>query len=679
MPPDDSTLPGFDGALTPAAPSLLPVSGRDQPAVWVAKLGVFKSWPPSTATRLREIELRRGLNIIWARPEGANVAARRLGGHGAGKTTFCRLLRYALGDGSAGTHDFRSDFEGKLGIGWVLAEVHLGGRRWLVGRPITASGSGYHSFAIDNGALTDAFPERPPRSGYHEFQVALDKAVFGSMSIRTLPDSKKAVDWPRLLQWLTRDQESHFSGLLDWRHRDSDHESPEISADDRANLIRLVLGLVQDKEQELLTKHAGKSSEHESKVRDRPKLEFAVERERKALADALEMPVGDPKDAVLQLEVSNRVTNLRNASNLAVRAAQQQGETDLLLNEIATRQAEWQLAKAWIEEIEEAVDVEEKRLQGIAPSPPKVKTMDDLARQMISSLNPFRGVCSHPIDKAWRAKCPIAHERPADDEVQTATKEIAAGAQAMRTELEKLKAELARRRAIGAPKKAAVDSANALLNAARKRQAQELERLQEPARQAASLEALLKAYQKACADLETLGSEIKSLDQEKRDLDAQLSALTKQHRKLIDQFTALFHHVARHMLGSAVIGSVGFSGKSIEPRIEYHGPRDSAALKVTKWLAFDLAALALGIAANKASHPRFMLHDSPRESDLAPEIYGGLFAAAREFEGTFGESAPFQYIVTTTQPPPDSVSGAPWMRLELDASVEGGRFLGVDL
>lgn len=477
MPPDDSTLPGFDDTLAPARPSLIPVNGREQPAIWVAKLAVYKSWPPSPASRLRVVELRRGLNIIWARPDGANAAARRLGGHGAGKTTFCRLLRYALGDGSAG----------------------------------------------------------------------------------------------------------------------------------------------------------------------------------------------------------NRVANLRTASNLAVRAAQQQGETDLLLTEVANRQAEWRLAKAWIEEIEEAVDLEDKRLRGIVPSPPKAKAMDDMARQMISGLNPFRGVCSHPMDKAWRAQCPIAHERPAEDDVQAAVKGIVAGSQSVRTELEKLRAELARREAIGAPKKAAVDSATALLDAARKRQAQELERLQEPARQAASLESMLKAYQRACADLDKLGAEIKSLDQEKRDLDAQLTALTKHHRKLIEQFTALFHHVARQMLGEAVNGSVGFSGKSIEPRLEYHGPRDSAALKVTKWLAFDLAAVALGIAASEANHPRFMLHDSPRESDLAPEIYGGLFAAARELEGTFGESAPFQYVVTTTQPPPASVNGAPWMRLELDASVESGRFLGIDL
>ena len=134
------------------------------------------------------------------------------------------------------------------------------------------------------------------------------------------------------------------------------------------------------------------------------------------------------------------------------------------------------------------------------------------------------------------------------------------------------------------------------------------------------------------------------------------------------------------MLGDVVTGCVRFSGKSIVPELEYHGPRDSAALKVVRWLAFDLAALALGITDAAAHHPRFLLHDSPREADLAAAIYVTLFRAAHKLEGGEATTAAFQYIVTTTEPPPEDLNGPPWM-LEpvLDASVEEGRLLGVDL
>ena len=73
--------------------SLAPVSGRGEPAIWVAKLAVYRAWPPSKDTLLRQvIELHRGLNTLRAQQNGSTDEASRLAGHGAGKTTFCRLV-----------------------------------------------------------------------------------------------------------------------------------------------------------------------------------------------------------------------------------------------------------------------------------------------------------------------------------------------------------------------------------------------------------------------------------------------------------------------------------------------------------------------------------------------------------------------------------------------------------
>ena len=109
-------------ALATPPPDLAPVAGREAPAVWVERLAIYKNWPPCADTHLRTIELRRGLNIVWARPIGKNAAASRLAGHGAGKSTFCRLLRYVLDDTTAGTDEFRKSFETTLGgVGWALA------------------------------------------------------------------------------------------------------------------------------------------------------------------------------------------------------------------------------------------------------------------------------------------------------------------------------------------------------------------------------------------------------------------------------------------------------------------------------------------------------------------------------------------------------------------------------
>ena len=76
---------------------LEPESGRSEPRLWVRR---FVIWSEPGVV-LREIHLRPGLNIIWA-PDPADRAASADGdvtvGHGSGKTLFCRLLRYCLGE-----------------------------------------------------------------------------------------------------------------------------------------------------------------------------------------------------------------------------------------------------------------------------------------------------------------------------------------------------------------------------------------------------------------------------------------------------------------------------------------------------------------------------------------------------------------------------------------------------
>jgi len=660
--------------------SLKPASGREEPALWVSKLAVYKAWPPSNDTLLRQvIELRKGLNILWARPSGSTSEASRLAGHGAGKTTFCRLIRYVLGEEPAGSKGFREGFRAKFENGWVLAEVYVAGQRWLVGRSL--SQSGYNPFAKLNGTLQDEFPDSPSRLGFKDYEKAIDAAVFGGMTFRTLAESQKVLDWSRLLPWLSRDQEAHFSGLLEWRReQDSDSNSPYVSADDKANLVRLMLGLVDAEEQDLLAEFARKAELHEQRMRDRPKLEFTVERERTTLESKLGIKVETPDAPLLQQEVDNKVTKLRNEADQALASVKQNEEIDKLIALVGQRRAEWGVANAMVEEYEEAVEFAEARAKGVAPTLKQQPQEKDPYREALKGLGPFPGYCSHLTDNAWKANCPIAEERPKDDEITEATKKIMAEAKPQENALVAQKAELDRRRKLAAPKKQALETAVRALTLARERHQKELEKLRAPAQEAARIEALLMSYRKACTDLAAWDEELKTLKRDKEALDAKLTELTTHHKTLLDQFGAIFNRVAQRMLGTAVTGSVRFSGKAILPELEYHGPRDSAALKVVRWLIFDLASLTLGITNPAAHHPRFLIHDSPREADLAAAIYVSLFSAAEDLEKASGSSPAFQYIVTTTEPPPEILNKKPWMLDPiLDASSEEGRLLGVDL
>jgi hypothetical protein len=97
--------------------------GGELPALWVRRLTIWKS----PGEPVRNIELRPGLNFIWS-PDPADMGGRGESGelgHGAGKTLFCRLLRYCLGEDRFAPDPQRLSIGAAFLNGWVSAEVML--------------------------------------------------------------------------------------------------------------------------------------------------------------------------------------------------------------------------------------------------------------------------------------------------------------------------------------------------------------------------------------------------------------------------------------------------------------------------------------------------------------------------------------------------------------------------
>jgi hypothetical protein len=103
---------------------------------------------------------------------------------------------------------------------------------------------------------------------------------------------------------------------------------------------------------------------------------------------------------------------------------------------------------------------------------------------------------------------------------------------------------------------------------------------------------------------------------------------------------------------------VRFLAEEIKLELDY-SDLTSTALTTLKILIFDLAAL-LASARQSAQHPGFLIHDSPREADLTAAIYRRIFDIPKgeEFSDT---EAPVQYVITTTEPPPEHLKGVPWL------------------
>lgn len=111
---------------------------RPHPGIFISDFYVLRSLDNPGQQIQRHVELHRGLNILWAdpNPPGKALAKKRskVAGHTAGKSTFCRLIRYALGDVNFGNEAQEHKIIGKFRDGWVVLRVEVEGAPWIVGR-----------------------------------------------------------------------------------------------------------------------------------------------------------------------------------------------------------------------------------------------------------------------------------------------------------------------------------------------------------------------------------------------------------------------------------------------------------------------------------------------------------------------------------------------------------------
>ena len=71
-------------------------------------------------------------------------------------------------------------------------------------------------------------------------------------------------------------------------------------------------------------------------------------------------------------------------------------------------------------------------------------------------------------------------------------------------------------------------------------------------------------------------------------------------------------------------------------------------------------------------HPRLLIHDSPKVTDMAPALYEPFFALAVHAEQDAAGTPNFQYILTTTEPPPSELRESQYVVLRLYASSPDG-------
>ncbi|MEO8350294.1 MAG: hypothetical protein ABI680_01100 [Chthoniobacteraceae bacterium] len=653
------------------------------PRVWIREVRMLRTFAPGD--EIRRITLQPGLNILWARPRSraqpARLRARGLSGHATGKTTFCRFVRHLLGEPNFGTDEQRARLRHTFPEAWVVGEVHLasgpGGadEPWVVARPFK---TGAHPFVLRGQMLDAMFSDASLRLPLTDYLAALDRVLIEPLPVASFATTPTVIGWPHLLQWLARDQECRFSGLADLRHPSSDHESPGMTVEDCHFLFRGVAGLVDVKEQGELETNRALLVKKQAAEKRAPLLRFRSDSSIKRLRDALADFRPDLRAKEHDELFLAAVASADEAAVATLEKERREMPVPEPLRQARTRMAQAEAAQTRAKENVTAVETSLRVIEQQMKLARKETTPGEFKAWLRENVKDER-YCQQPLSAAIEWDCPLNRTSRLPAETKTAplpTEQTLEDLDRRKgTETQRLNAtKLAladAARAIEALKPA-LETATEAFDAARAKLSDRSSALR--ARGAEATRAIADAK-----EAEELEDSIKDHETKIEQSQKRQAALREQQSAALSSFNGTFNRVTRAVLGDDVEGSIRFRGRQIRPTLIHNIDLTSAALETLKIICFDLAALISSVEG-QGEHPRFLLHDGPREADMDAELYHRLFLLAVEIQDAHGEApVNFQYIITTTEPPPATLQETPWLLDPvLDATTGDGKLLGED-
>jgi len=630
-----------------------PVQARSEPMVWFREVRILEELSTKQGVERRRIVLHRGLNILWAAPEDPDTEQGLyrdgLAGHASGKTLFCRLLRHLLGEEPFGTKAQRDGITSNFAKLWVVGSVRVNGVSWVVGRPLASAGS---DFAIQADSIDAVLAGEPPSGGFREYMEAVD--AVGSKADELHPKE----GWRHLLPWLTRDQEARFGNLAQWREASSEGDNPQTKAIERHQLMRAMLDLLDLKEPQLRVAIEQAQVNLEAGITKVGRLENELTGKVELAHAGARDVLGNnaPTEAeLLETRLESMIEVLKEGLE-ALESRPEKPAVATAREKMDAAHDRLRDAEQKIEDVPETIKQSETRRDAYLLLIRNLKTgnVEDPAREA-------RGWCPHTIQTAIRNGCVTDPKVSAESATNVADLEKQAQeAEAEISALKKQQKDLQKqipalqtvlfraKTAYEAAVKEATNDATALA-----RRAERAESVKRLFAQVGKAGGELEIQKKSNADIEMV------IDQKKKEA-ANLRSDFSDRLKL---FSHDFADIIQAVMGAIVEASVAVTGDGFVPHVTRKGELSGAALDTIKTLAFDLAAVVSSIEG-RGEHPRFLIHDGPREGDMARIIYDRFFIYAAELETVFAtrDESAFQYLITTTTPPPQSMrQGSRWL------------------
>lgn len=651
--------------LPRASLRLSPEPGRLEPRFWVRRLVIWEK--PGIV--LRDIPLRPGLNILWspdpADPGQTGASGSDLG-HGSGKTLFCRLLRYVLGEDRYSPDGQRFLIGRAYPEGMVGAEVMVDGTPWAVLRSI---GHARRHCAMPDRNLEDLLPGEVADTGMAPFLKALENTLLTEPVVELIPVDRPLQAWLVALAWMSRDQECRFDKVLDWRSVDSDSDSPArgLSTTRLLDTLRALIGAIDPEEYRLRAEIGALEDRHKEMQQESVRLAWGAERLRSRLIANLELDAKDVLPGRLGVETLRQAAKARLARMATI--SPDVDVTDLEDLRAQTAEAERQATNL------------KQRLAGVRARIPEVEVLirrikgelPGMSVEIDNRANPLCPVCAVPISRALAEGCGLSDKLPdleaAKRRVEDLNRELEREENRLQDELD----EQERLQQALVPALELAESLHARLRGAERYRDDRSDIWFKTRRwldDAERLEADFSAHEDSLAALETLAREIeKKREHAAAFRDAQAEVFT-----CLSQF---FDTIVRELVGASAGGKVTLDGNGLKLTVEMGGDRSTAAIDSLKVIAFDLAVMCMSIEGNTRL-PAFFIHDSPREADLGLSVYHRLFHLVRKLEEGGGQPL-FQYIVTTTTRPPDGLQEKPWLCEVLGGAPAAKRLMKCDL
>lgn len=643
--------------------SITPPAGVDQPALWVRRLTIWKE----PGVPVRTIELRPGLNFIWS-PDPADAGdgheAGELG-HGAGKTLFCRLLRYCLGEDRFAPDDQRFSINTEFLNGWVSAEVILMGTPWGVLRPL---GVGRGHFAVEDVLPEQLFKRLNEPTGMVPLLNAIENKVLTAKVATLMPVEHPHDAWRVALAWLTRDQECRFDHVLDWRAAESDSDSPtrSMSRGRLQEALRVLIAAISPEEIELHEAVSAQSEAHKTKIQEVGRRQWACEQLRREITRVVGLTPAEVPEGRLCLDVLARA-----AKQQLAQASKVNPTVDVSnLDELRQR---WRDAEQRVTELEKKQAVLESSLpiHEVLLAQYQSELPASSVRVRDAEM-PTCQMCEVPIDQVLVQGCKLSHQLP--------------NLEALRQRHAALAKQIAEQQTVVGDAKESMGNVKRQLPSARitrdgLRQALTKAEQLNNTRSSAWFQGT-----KSLDDIKRLTREWDELEQAQRDTARlvtqmeekreRMGAFREQQAVIFDRLSTYFDTVIHTVVGPMASGRVTLDGNGVKLAVQLGGERSTAAIESLKVIAFDIAVMCMSMEG-VTYLPAFLVHDSPREADLGLSVYHRFFNMVGALEGR--EQSAFQYIVTTTTQPPPAFQKQPWLRQELRGAPSNERLLRCDL